>query len=235
MTNLFSVVKSLLTAPFGDELAATVTRHQRVAAHTYHVQLVGEALRHLAYVPGYTVDVQVGGASAPYRKYSVWNYETEAGQLDLAICTFSGGVGAQWVPGLRVGTLVRLRPPRGRLTLLDGYDTYYLLGDATALAHLYELRRHLQPGQRAVGGIYLHAEADLYADLDGGYPLPHCVVAPHQPTQVVAHVRALLPSTPGRDVAYITGEPATCVALTRLLREQWGLSPRQVRTKPFWR
>lgn len=235
MKNIISSVKTLLTAPFGEELAATVVLHQRIAAHTYHVRLASEALRHLPYVPGYTVDVRLGGPDAPHRKYSVWNYEPEAGLLDLAICTFSAGAGAHWVQRLRVGMAVRLRHPRGKLTLLDGYDTYYLLGDATALGHLYELHRNLRLKQQAVGCVYLHEAADLYADLDGSYPLPHRVFQPLRPEQVVAHMRELLPPAPGHDVAYITGDPATCVALTRLLREEWGLPPQQVRTKPFWR
>ncbi len=234
MRDILSPVKTLLAAPFGGELTASVVAHRRVAAHTYHVRLVGEALRQLPYVPGYTVDVLLGGSGAPHRKYSVWNYEPAAGLLDLAICTFSAGAGARWEQ-LRVGMPVLLQPPRGKLTLLDGYDTYYLLGDATALSHLYELHRNLRLNQQAVGCVYLHDEADLYADLDGSYPLPHHVFRPLRPEQVVARVRELLPPAPGHDVAYVTGDPATCVALTRLLREQWGLPPQQVRTKPFWR
>ena len=144
MKNLLTSAQSLLAAFVAGELAATVVAHQRIAAHTYHVRLAGAALRHLAYVPGYTVDVLVGPAGAPHRKYSVWNYEPEAGLLDLAICTFSGGAGARWVQQLAVGAVVLLRPPRGKLTLLDGFDTYYLVGDATALAHLYELHRNLR-------------------------------------------------------------------------------------------
>lgn len=235
MQNIISAAKALLAAPFGGELVATVIMHRRVAAHTYHVRLVGEALRRLPYVPGYTVNVLLGGSGSPHRKYSVWNYEPEAGLLDLAICTFSGGAGAHWVQQLQLGAPVLLQPPRGKLTLLDGYDTYYLLGDATALSHLYELHRNLRLNQQAVSCVYLHDEADLYADLDGSYPLLHRVFRPLRPEQVVAHVRELLPPAPGHDVAYITGDPATCVALTRLLREEWGLPPQQVRTKPFWR
>ena len=222
-------------SPLLVELAATVMAHARVAAHTYHVRLVGESLRHLPYTPGYTVDVLLGGPGAPHRKYSVWNYEPAAGLLDLAICTFSGGAGAHWVQRLRVGAPVLLSPPRGKLTLLDGFDTYYLLGDATALAHLYELHRNLRLSQHAVGFVYVHAAADMFADLDGSFPLPYQVCQPLRPAQVVAQVRELLPPAPGHDVAYITGDPTTCMALTHLLREQWGLPPQQVRTKPFWR
>lgn len=236
MSKLLSSVKTILTSPFtGGELAATVVAHQRIAAHTYHVRLAGEALRHLPYVPGYTVQVLLGGPGAPDRKYSVWNYEPEAGLLDLAICTFSGGAGAHWVQRLRVGMPVLLQAPRGKLTLLDGYQTYYLVGDATALSHLYELHRNLRLSQQPVGCVYLQAEADLYPDLDGSHPLPHRVFQPLRPADVVAYVRELLPPTPGHDVAYLTGDPATCVALTRLFREEWGLPPQQVRTKPFWR
>jgi NADPH-dependent ferric siderophore reductase len=228
-------MEQFVFAPPQQELAATVVAHSRVAAHTYHVRLRGESLRHLPYLPGYTVDVQLGGPSAPPRKYSVWNYEPETGLLDLAVCTFSGGAGAHWVQGLRVGAAVLLRPPRGKLTLLDGYNTYYLLGDVTALAHLYELHRNLRLSQEAVGFVYAHAAADVFADLDGSFPLPYQVVHPLRPAKVVAQVRELLPPAPGHDVAYITGEPATCVALTHLLREEWGLPSQQVRTKPFWR
>jgi NADPH-dependent ferric siderophore reductase len=126
---------------------ATITAVQRIAAHTYRLSLSGTALANWAYVPGQTLNVFFGlttraeATSLRKRTYSVWGYDAAAGRLDLAVCTFSDGPGAQWATECRPGDVVHFYGPGGKFLIDSTAPAYALLGDISCLAHFYELRR----------------------------------------------------------------------------------------------
>jgi NAD(P)H-flavin reductase len=80
---------------------ATIVAVQHIATHTYRLSLRGPALVNWNYVSGQTLNVFFGlstrteAANLRKRTYSVWGYDAAAGHLELAVCTFSDGPGAQ--------------------------------------------------------------------------------------------------------------------------------------------
>jgi NADPH-dependent ferric siderophore reductase len=161
---------------------ATILAMQRIAAHTYRLSLSGPALAGWAYVPGQTLNVffglstRVEVASLRKRTYSIWGYDAAAGQLELAVCTFSDGPGARWAAECRVGDVVHFYGPGGKFLLDPTAPAYALLGDVSCLSHFYELRRHIPAQVPLVSVIHARYADDCFADVDGSWPL-HFVIA----------------------------------------------------------
>lgn len=219
---------------------AEVVGAQQIAAHTYRLTLAGPALAGWAYTPGQTLNVFFGlaaaGNAATLRKrtYSIWGYDPVAARLELAVCTFSEGPGAQWAMQCRPGDTVHFYGPGGKFLLDAAAPAYALLGDVSCLAHFYELRRHLPAGIPVISVVHARHANDCFADLDGTFPL-HIEVAEHLSAAeylAVAQAQGLHPSVPA--LVYWGGPRATCVAGHRMLQREWGWSSNYLKTKPFW-
>jgi NADPH-dependent ferric siderophore reductase len=221
--------------------SATIVRVERIAAHTYRLSLSGPALAGWAYVPGQTLNVFFGlnaradEGSLRKRTYSIWGYDP-AGQLDLAVCTFSDGPGARWAAGCRVGDVLYFYGPGGKFLLDPTAPAYALLGDVSCLAHFYELRRHVPAHVPLVSVIHAEHADDCFADIDGSFPLQFVVAGALSATQYLEAVQeqGLVLSSP-RALVYWGGPQATCVAGHRLLQREHHWPAGWLKTKPFWK
>jgi NADPH-dependent ferric siderophore reductase len=210
-----------------------------VAAHTWHVKIQASDLDDLHYAPGSTVELFVSDPhkhhKAEDRKYSIWNYDPVYQILDFAICTFSHGIAARWVKTLKAGDTVHFKSPKSKLSLDGDGDHYFLIGDVTALAHLYELNRHLTD-KKVFSFIYASDRNDIYADIDGSYPLDHYIIDPLSARQVAKKVAEAMPKhIEGKGIAYILGEPDACIRLHDYFKDELHWKSRRLNTKPFWK
>ncbi|MGI4874049.1 MAG: siderophore-interacting protein [Janthinobacterium lividum] len=216
---------------------AEVIAARRIAAHTYRLTLAGPALVGWAYVPGQTLNVFFGlaaaGDEASLRKrtYSIWGYDALAGRLELAVCTFSGGPGAQWAARCRPGDVVHFYGPGGKFLLDPTAPAYALLGDVSCLAHLYELRRHVPVGVPVVSVVHAYHADDCFPDLDGSLPLHFVVADTLTAAQYLAAAQGLVPGA----LVYWGGPQATCVAGHHLLQREEHWPTERLKTKPFWK
>ena len=84
---------------------ATILRAERMAAHAYRITLTGPVFAGWTYTPGQTLNVFFGLAAADAslrkRTYSVWGFDPNRQELELAVCTFSDGPGARWAAQCR--------------------------------------------------------------------------------------------------------------------------------------
>jgi NADPH-dependent ferric siderophore reductase len=221
---------------------ATIVAVQRIAAHTYRLSLRGPALAGWAYVPGQTLNVFFGlgaraeTASLRKRTYSIWGYDAAAGQLELAVCTFSNGPGARWAAECRPGDVVHFYGPGGKFLLDPTAPAYALLGDISCLAHFYELRRHLPAQVPLTSVIHARHADDCFADVDGSWPLHFVVADTLSAAQYLtaAQEQGLVLSSP-RALVYWGGPQATCVAGHRLLQHNHHWPASLLKTKPFWK
>jgi NADPH-dependent ferric siderophore reductase len=228
---LDSLAKQVLTR-------TTISRVQRIADHTYHITLHGPDLANLAYTPGNTLNVffDLSGPEAALRKrtYSIWHHDSVAGTVELTVCTFSDGPGARWARHCRPGDEVHLFGLGGKFLLDAAAPAYCLLGDVSALSHLYALRRPLLPMQQVFGFVHAHAQADCFPDLDGTLPLPFVVADQLSAAGVLAGLAAQGLGPEVECLYYIGGPKALCVETQRLLRQQWKVPVQRLKAKPFW-
>jgi NADPH-dependent ferric siderophore reductase len=221
---------------------ATIVATERVAAHTYRLSLSGLALTGWTYVPGQTLNVFFGlhcradAASLRKRTYSVWGYDAAAGRLEVAVCTFSDGPGAQWASTCRPGDVVHFHGPGGKFVLDPAAPAYALLGDISCLAHFYELRRHIPAHVPVASVIHAYQADDCFADVDGSYPLHFVVADSLSAAQVVAAAQCQgLELTAPNALVYWGGPQATCLAGHRLLQHEYRWPAGLLKAKPFWK
>ena len=218
---------------------ATVSRAERLAAHAYRITLAGPALAGWAYTPGQTLNVFFGlvaaAASLRKRTYSVWGYDPDRCELELAVCTFSEGPGAHWAARCRPGDAVHFSGPGGQFLLAAPAPAHVFLGDVSCLAHFYALRRQLPPEVPVVSVIHARHGDDVFPDLDGRLPLHVEVADSLSAAQYlrVAEAQGLRQLTQGQ--VYWGGPAATCVAGHRLLQREWQWPAARLKAKPFWK
>ncbi|SEO83197.1 siderophore-interacting protein [Paenibacillus sp. OV219] len=157
---------------------AVVVQKKQIAEHTYLISMQLKDTKEFSNTPGEFLRVLVGlDQDAKFmdmiRAYSVWNYDAKTRTIDMAVSTFSAGAGASWAERVNVGDAVFYSGPKGKFTVSDGdkSDYYILIGDISALAHLYEIRRHLPAQKQVHSFIYADSDKGFFADLDGSTPL----------------------------------------------------------------
>lgn len=208
----------------------------QIAAHAWHLKLQGSDFKQMQYLPGFTLDMYIGNPfevrETVDRKYSFWRYDPVSGIADIAICTFSNGKGAHWIKTLRANDTVYFKPPRGKLLVDENAERYLLIGDITALSHLYEINRHLPAGKPVHSLIYAKQKEDIFPDIDLRYPFKYRVTAQEE---IRAAILQQLPENLENTVAYILGDPDTCVWLHHYLKEERNVPVSHLKTKPFWK
>ncbi|MFT4031320.1 MAG: siderophore-interacting protein [Siphonobacter sp.] len=218
---------------------AVLTEKCLIAEHTYHIRLAGDELLQLPYTPGEHMRIMITGKiptslSEKVRTYSVWQYDPEEGILDMAICTYSNGVGARWVQDIQVGEMVYFAGPRGNFTIDTTGDFYVFVGDVSSLAHFYELKRNLDSTKKIYSLMYAEQSADFFPDITNKKALAFYQL-PLNPINVLREeLASLLSPTQGKGIVYVGGDSRVCVDLNRFFRKELAWENKQVKTKPFW-
>lgn len=212
---------------------------KQINRHVFHLEIQSSDFKKMEYIPGFTIDIFLGDCLAfpnlETRKYSIWNYEPVHQIIDVAVCTFSKGKGANWVTTLEKEDLIYFKAPKGKLLADDSADYYYLIGDVTSLSHLYEINRNLSMGKKVFSFIYAYNQRDVFPDLDGSFPLDFYIINPLEPEIVKQKINILEPETNNNRIAYILGDPKTVVVLYDYFKndKQWNI--KSLKAKPFWK
>lgn len=212
---------------------------KQINRHVFHLKIQSPDFEKMEYIPGFTIDIFLGNCELSpdleTRKYSIWNYEPIHQIIDVAICTFSNGMGAHWVTTLKKDDLIYFKSPKGKLLVDDSANYYYLIGDITSLSHLYEINRNLSVDKKIFSFIYAYNKRDVFPDLDGSFPLDSYIINPLIPETVKQKINALEPKIEGNGIAYILGEPKTVIALHDYFKneKQWDI--KSLKAKPFWK
>lgn len=210
----------------------------KISLHTYHLRIQSDDFALMDYIPGYTINFFIGDPAVPGtpdRKYSIWNYEPVQNIADLAISTFSNGPGANWVQNLQKGSTIYYKTPRGKLLIDDSADYYFMIGDVTSLSHLYEINRNLPVSKQVFSFIYSNDKEDVYADIDGSYPLDYHIFNSGDIIHIKNEVLTSLPDVKGTGLAYVLGSPQACMEIQSFLRNEKGWDPSRLKTKAFWK
>ncbi|WP_158861337.1 SIP domain-containing protein [Lunatibacter salilacus] len=213
---------------------------QKLSDSAYRLCIKSEAIKSVDFVPGYFLRVGVGitdeGLSMKdfVRSYSVWNIDQTNGTIDLAIATQGNGPGANWAKQRKTGDTVYFRWKKGKFLIENSADSYLLIGDLSALAHLYMIRRNLTKEKQVESILYSQHKNELYADIDGSRPFDFYEM-PQNPTgEIISKIKEIVPTMTGRKMVYIGGDSRVCVALNNYFRKELHWEANQIKTKPFW-
>jgi NADPH-dependent ferric siderophore reductase len=218
---------------------ALVISKEQIADNVFHLIIAGKALQNLAYIPGQQVRIFIGmdkklGLREKIRTYSIWNYHSANGTMNLTICAHSGGPGSNWIKSVKAGEEIYLTAPQGNFLLNVHASEYLFIGDATTLAHFYAIRRNLPDTKIMRGIIYAEKKSQLFTDLDGLLPFEFYEL-PHNPIEQIKELIELKPPVNTADaIVYIGGDGRICVALNTYFRKFKSWKTKNIRIKPFW-
>lgn len=218
---------------------AKAVEKTKVAEHTLKLSIKLEKANAFSYRPQDFLRIFVGAdTQGPLRdrvrSYSIWNFDDQTQIIDLAVCTFSDGPGAQWIKNVKIGDDVYFMKHPSNLIVPDDAADAVMIGDITALGHLYGLRRFYRNPDRVTGMIVGQNPADFFSDIDGKLPFTF-ITAPSQPYHtIIPAIEEALPRPSNSTTIYVAGDGEMCQLLFKHLKNQLGWSGKQVRVKPFW-
>ena len=168
------------------------------------------------------------------RSYSIWNIDKNTGCIDLAIATHSTGIGAEWAKHCKEGELVYFKWKKGKFLIDDTADSYLMIGDLSALSHLYVLHRHLPKNKETTSILYSQNKRELFPDINGTIPFDFYEMPQNPHEEIINKVRQIVPKMTGSKMVYIGGDSRICVALNQYFRKELNWVTKHVKTKPFW-
>lgn len=228
-----------------DRLAKTFLKQAQIVSKTvlaenvFHLTIEGKDLLDLPYNAGEHLRVFIGYGSHlsfrdKIRTYSIWKYDAIKGRIDMAVCAHTQGPGSAWIRAARPGQALFLSSPQGKFTADPSASYYLFVGDATALAHLYEIRRDLPEGISMKGIIYAPHKAQLFADIDGSLPFEFYELDENPGEKLIPLIEKFIDENSGEGMAYVGGDGRVCVSLNNYLRKTKNWKSKNIKTKPFW-
>ncbi len=219
---------------------AIIEHKTKLSEAAYHIRIQDDNIKKADFVPGYFLRLGVGiGISETslkdkVRSYSVWDIDKSKGTLDLAIATHSNGIGANWINKCETGNEVAFVWKKGNFVLDNNADSYLMIGDLSALSHLYIINRNLPKDKKVESILYSEKLNELFTDIDGTTPF-HFYEMPQNPyDEIVRKINEIVPDMTGRKIVYIAGDSRICVALNLFFRRELNWDTKQIKTKPFW-
>jgi len=216
-----------------------ITSKTRLTDSVYKIDITSDAIKTMDFMAGYFIRLGIGiGTNTNSKKdmvrsYSIWDINIDTNTISLAIATDSNGIGAQWVKNCNVGDTVYYKTKKGTFTLNTSADSYLMIGDLSALSHLYIINRSLE-NKPVESIIYNNTLSDLFEDVDGTKPFNFYELEENAIDSILEKVKEQLPNLKGKKMVYIAGDSRVCVALNHYFRKELHWNSKQIKTKPFW-
>ncbi|WP_020533188.1 FAD-binding oxidoreductase [Flexithrix dorotheae] len=232
------IIENLLKSVVLEE--GIITEKIKLSEAAFKIRLENKNISKTNFVPGSFLRMGIGigndelSMKDKIRSYSVWDINKDEGYLDVAIATHSNGIGSQWVKDCQVGDSVHFKWKKGKFLADDSADSYLLIGDLSALSHLYMIHRNIGYGKQVESILYSQGKNELFADVDGTLPFNFYELSPNPVKALTDKVKEIVPAFKGKKIAYIAGDSRICVALNQFFRKELQWETRQIKTKPFW-
>lgn len=176
------------------------------------------------------------GERPPMREYTVRRFDPVAHELDVRVLLHGNGPVARWAAEARVGDRVGVTGPRVSKLMPDGFASYLLVGDLTAVPAIARWLGVLPEGAMAQVLIAARTEADVI-ELQCAQPiwvlwLTDLAVpeADHLPL-ALEQLKLYSPDT----FAWAAGEAVAMKSVRRVLLEQHGLPSEDVKVTGYWK
>ena len=179
-----------------------------------------------------------GAVPPAVRDYTPMRIDMQRRELAVEFVIHGDGPASTWAAQATPGQWIGINGPRGSMLTPDGYDTYLLMGDETALPAIARYLEEMQPGTRTI--VFVEV-----ADAGEERHLPTAANAAitwlHR-NGLEAGITALLETAlrtasvlPDSTYAWVAGEIETARRIRRYLTEEMGMARSQVRAAGYWR
>ncbi|WP_324027416.1 SIP domain-containing protein [Maribacter sp. BPC-D8] len=218
----------------------TIIEKTKLSDSVYKIRIQSDGIGNYDFEPGHFLRLGVGigkddiSLKDKVRSYSAWDINKEKNTLDIAIATHSQGIGAQWVETCGPNDTVYFKWKKGKFLVDDSANSYLMIGDLSALSHLYIINRNLADNKQIKSVVYSQDSIDFFADVDGANPFDFHVMSENPSTEIIQKLNSIIPEMKGDTIVYIAGDSRVCIALTNYFRKELNWSTKQIKTKPFW-
>lgn len=218
----------------------TIIENTKLSESVYKIRIQSEDIASYDFVPGHFIRLGVGigqdeiSMKDKVRSYSVWDIDKEKNTIDLAIATHSQGIGAKWVESCTPNDTVYFKWKKGKFLIDTNADSYLLIGDISALSHLYIINRNLPNTKQVKSFVYSQSNEDFFKDISDNKPFDFHVLNENPSVEIIQELNSIVPEMKGNKMVYIAGDSRVCIALTNYFRKELNWSAKQIKTKPFW-
>ncbi|SHJ90209.1 NADPH-dependent ferric siderophore reductase, contains FAD-binding and SIP domains [Reichenbachiella agariperforans] len=219
---------------------AVIEEKVKLSEAAYRIRIKGADISRVDFIAGcfFRLGIGIDQEDVPLkdkvRSYSVWDINQSTGHVDLAIATHSEGIGADWAKQCKPGDAVYFKWKKGNFLVDDSAESYLMIGDLSALSHLYMIRRHLSGNKKVESIIYSQDKTDLFPDVDGSTPFDFYELPQNPADELITKVKEIVSSMTGTKTVYIAGDSRVCVALNQCFKKELGWDTKRIKTKPFW-
>lgn len=233
-----SILENILKSVVLDE--AIITEKVPLSKTAFKITLQCESIRKVSFVPGSFLRLGIGigkeelSMKDKIRSYSVWDINKAEGLLNLAIATHSNGIGSQWAKECQEGDNVYFKWKKGNFIADNTADSYVMVGDLSALSHLYMINRNIGKSKHVTSILYNQQKNEFFTDIDGSAPFDFYELPQNPINEIIAKIQEVAPTLKGKKIAYIAGDSRVCVALNHFFRKELNWETKQIKTKPFW-
>ena len=217
-----------------------ITQKEKLTSSTYKIQIKSDSVKKINFVPGCFLRLGVGigkdntDKKDKVRSYTIWDINKKNNTIDIAVATHSNGIGAKWVKDCKVGDVIYFKTKRGKFIVDNSADSYLMIGDLSALSHLYMINRNLTEDKQVSSLIYSENINDLYVDIDGKKPFDFYDIKPNNSDKIISKIQAVIPKLKGEKMVYIAGDSRICIKLNHYFKKELNWNTKQIKTKPFW-
>lgn len=217
-----------------------IVSKEKLNSNVYKIEIKSESIAHLDFIPGCFIRLAIGiGSNVNSKKdmvrsYSIWDINKTEHTISIAIATHSNGIGAQWVKKCNVGDTVYYKTKKGTFTVDTSADSYLMIGDLSAVSHMYMINQHLPKHKQVESLIYNTDITELYSDIDGKTPFNFHQIDENNSKGIIAKIDSIIPRMKGVKMVYIAGDSRVCITLNKYFRNELQWRTKQIKTKPFW-
>lgn len=187
----------------------SIVQKNKIARNVFHLKVQSADFSNMSCVAGSTVAVFLSNPShhqnSEVVQYPFWNYEPVFNIADFAIHTFPNSKAADWINEIQEGDWIFFKKPSMELIIDESGEHYFLIGDVSSLAHLYEINRTLAVSKKIYSLVYTENKDEFFPDLDHSFPLQSYVVESLDPENVLALVNLYFPKYLKNTIVYILG------------------------------
>ena len=176
------------------------------------------------------------GERPPMREYTVRRFDPAARELDVRILLHGNGPVARWAATAAVGDEVGVTGPRASKVMPDGFANYLLIGDLTAVPAIARWLGVLPEGAMAQVLMAARSEADI-VEFRCAEPISVLWLTDLAVPEADFLARPLreLELYTDDTFAWAAGEAMAMKEVRRILLENHGLPPANVKVTGYWR
>lgn len=219
-----SIIENILKTVILEE--ATVIEKTAISKTVYKICLQSESFRKTDFAPGATLRMGIGigkeelSMKNKMQTYSVWDTNKLEASLDLAIATHSNGIGSEWAKECQVGDRIYFKTKKGNFLADDSADSYIMIGDLSALSHLYMINRNIGQNKQMASIIYSQDTSDFFFDTNGDSPFDFYNTPANPSPSIITILKEKTPRLKGKILVYIAGDSRVCVALNNYFKNE---------------